>query len=66
MHSEWMKVMLEEIARKREEAERGREESERRATGHPVPRRKAGPRKASTVSAPPVDESLGIDTDVMV
>ena len=47
MHSEWMKVMLEEIARKREEAERGREESERRATGHPAPRRKAGPRKPS-------------------
>jgi hypothetical protein len=47
MQSEWLKVMLEEIARKREEAERGREESERRATGHPVPRRKAGPRKPS-------------------
>ena len=47
MHSEWMKVMLEEIARKREEAERGREEAERRAAGHPAPRRKAGPRKSS-------------------
>jgi len=31
MLSEWMKVMLEEVARKREEAERGREEQLRRA-----------------------------------
>jgi hypothetical protein len=31
MHSEWMKVMLEEIARKREEAERGRDEEAKRA-----------------------------------
>jgi len=30
MQSEWMKVMLEEIARKREESERGREEQARR------------------------------------
>jgi hypothetical protein len=30
MHTEWMKVMLEEIARKREDAERGREEERRR------------------------------------
>jgi hypothetical protein len=30
MPGEWMKVMLEEIARKRDEAERGREEAARR------------------------------------
>lgn len=32
MYSEWLKVMLEEIARKREEAERARRESELRRT----------------------------------
>lgn len=31
MHTEWMKVMLEEVARKREEADLGREEEQRRA-----------------------------------
>jgi hypothetical protein len=46
MLSEWMKVMLEEIARKREEAVRGREEQARRAAEHdaappPSPARKS-------------------------
>jgi hypothetical protein len=31
MYSEWMKVMLEEVARKREEVQRAREEAARRA-----------------------------------
>ena len=43
MHTEWMKVMLEEIARKREEAQRGREEGERRAAEHAA-RHKPAPR----------------------
>jgi hypothetical protein len=36
MHSEWMKVMLEEVARKRDEERRGREEAARRAAEHRV------------------------------
>jgi len=32
MQTEWLKVMLEEIARKREESDRAREEAARRAT----------------------------------
>ena len=41
MHTAWMKVMLEEIARKREEAERGREEAERRVAERAAATRKA-------------------------
>ena len=40
MHTEWMKVMLEEIARKREEAERGREEEQRRVAERAAATRK--------------------------
>jgi hypothetical protein len=36
--TEWLKVMLEEIARKRDDAARAREESERRRqAGEPLP-----------------------------
>jgi hypothetical protein len=46
MHSEWMKVMLEEIARKREETERGREEMRRRAADRkPARATRAAPAK---------------------
>lgn len=47
MHTEWMKVMLEEIARKREEAELGREEAERRVAERAAATRKppAGKKK---------------------
>jgi hypothetical protein len=46
MQSDWLRVMLEEIASKRDETERGREEAARRlaeqhATAAPQPRRKA-------------------------
>jgi len=46
MHTEWMKVMLEEVARKREDAERGREEearrdSERAVAGQPAPKKRS-------------------------
>lgn len=38
MTSEWLKVMLEEIARKRDDASRAREEMEsRRRAGEPLP-----------------------------
>ena len=47
MYSEWMKVMLEEVARKREEAEHAREEESRRATERRVPARPAGSRETS-------------------
>lgn len=51
MHTEWMKVMLEEVARKREEAERGREEQARRAAQRPAPRpsgKARGPARPAT------------------
>jgi hypothetical protein len=44
MQSEWMKVMLEEVARKREEAARAREEQARRAAES----RAASPRKGGS------------------
>jgi len=50
MHSEWMKVMLEEIARKREESERGREEQARRAAEQGA----AAPRPRDHKSSRPV------------
>jgi hypothetical protein len=40
MPTEWLRVMLEEVARKRAEAERAREEDlRRRATAQPLPPR---------------------------
>jgi len=47
MQSEWMKVMLEEVARKREEAERARREQElrRQERGAGVARDHAGSRR---------------------
>lgn len=43
MTTEWLKVMLEEIARKRDEALRAREEQERRRRAHePLPPEEAG------------------------
>ena len=45
MHSEWMKVMLEEVARKREEASRGREEAAQRAAEHRAAPRPPGARQ---------------------
>jgi hypothetical protein len=50
MQSEWMKVMLEEIARKREEAERARREQdlrrqERGVDAAPDQARSRGPRR---------------------
>ena len=47
MLSEWMKVMLEEIARKREDAERGRTEQARRAAENRSVSPAPGPRKDS-------------------
>jgi hypothetical protein len=37
MSSEWMKVMLDEIARKKAEAEQAQEEAERRRDEQPTP-----------------------------
>ncbi len=47
MSSEWLKVMLEEIARKKAEAEHSRAEEERRKpvviqSGNPAPRKDIG------------------------
>ena len=51
MLSEWMKVMLEEVARRREEAERGREEAARRAAEHRDVTQVPRPRKPSRPAA---------------
>lgn len=45
MHSEWMKVMLEEVERKRDESERSRDESARRAAERAAASRPAVTRK---------------------
>lgn len=53
MPTEWLKVMLEEIARKREEAARAREELERRrAAREPLPPASAAPTTGETPRAP--------------
>ena len=46
MMSEWLKIMLEEIARKRTEAEEARIEAERRGADDPATRRPDGDRAA--------------------
>jgi hypothetical protein len=52
MQSEWMKVMLEEVARKRDEAARAREEEARRAAErHAASPRQGGSRKPSRPAA---------------
>jgi hypothetical protein len=47
MHSEWMKVMLEEVARKRDKERRGREEAARRAAERRVAPPASGARRPS-------------------
>jgi hypothetical protein len=46
MHSEWLKIMLEEIARKREQAERDLEEERRRVAERGAASGKSPPAKA--------------------
>jgi len=49
MSSEWMKVMLDEIAQKKAAADRARIESDRRRADNEAP----------TVTAPPADDAQG-------
>lgn len=50
MHSEWLRIMLEEIARKREEAERDLEEERRRAADRGAATGTAAPAKTRGTS----------------